>query len=148
DLQALLSAPLATWRVFLHPSQRKLVERDWNGPVRVLGGAGTGKTVAAMHRAVWLARHRYAGAEGKPILFATFTRTLADDIRSQIAAIASPTEQELIDVVNVDQWAVGILKRFGYRPRLVFDDRDRRDAWQRAYTRKPEGLDYPNSFYH
>jgi hypothetical protein len=148
DLQALLSAPLAAWRVFLHPSQRKLVERDWNGPVRVLGGAGTGKTVAAMHRAVWLARNRYAGAEGKPILFATFTRTLAEDIRFQLGAIASPAEQALIDVVNVDQWAVGILKRFGYRPRLVFDERERRDAWQRAYTRKPDGLDFPNSFYH
>jgi hypothetical protein len=147
DLQALLSAPLAAWRVFLHPSQRKLVDRDWNGPVRVLGGAGTGKTVAAMHRAVWLARNRYAGSEGKPILFATFTRTLADDIRSQLAAIASPAEQELIDVVNVDQWAVGILKRFGYRPRLVFDDREKKEAWQRAFTRKPDSVDYPNSFY-
>jgi superfamily I DNA/RNA helicase len=147
DLQALLSAPLAVWRVFLHPSQRKLVERDWNGSVRVLGGAGTGKTVAALHRAVWLARHRYAGAEGKPILFVTFTRTLAEDIRSHIAAIASPAEQALIDVVNVDQWAVGILKRFGYRPRVVFEERERRNAWMRAFTRKPEGRDYPNSFY-
>ena len=65
DLEALLAAPLALWRVFLHPSQRKLIERDWNGPVRVLGGAGTGKTVVAMHRAVWLAR-KYADLPGKP----------------------------------------------------------------------------------
>jgi hypothetical protein len=49
ELAAILNAPLEKWRVFLHPSQRKLVEREWNGPVRVLGGAGTGKTVAAMH---------------------------------------------------------------------------------------------------
>lgn len=58
ELQAMLAAPLEKWRVYLHPSQRKLVDRDWNGPVRVLGGAGTGKTVVAMHRAVWLVRHR------------------------------------------------------------------------------------------
>jgi hypothetical protein len=147
DLDALLSAPLATWRVFLHPSQRKLVERDWNGPVRVLGGAGTGKTVAAMHRAVWLARNRYAGAQGKPILFTTFTRTLAEDIRTQIAAIASPAERELIEVVNNDQWALGILKRFGYRPTLLFDDRRRSELWERALTRKPDTADYPKSFY-
>lgn len=147
DLDALLSAPLAAWRVFLHPSQRKLVERDWNGPVRVLGGAGTGKTVVAMHRAVWLARNRYAGAQGKPILFTTFTRTLADDIRANIAAIASPAERELIEVVNNDQWALGILKRFGYRPVLLFDEKQRRDLWDRALTRKPEAVDYPNSFY-
>ena len=46
-LAAMLDAPLEKWRIFLHPSQRKLVERSWSGPVRVLGGAGTGKTVTA-----------------------------------------------------------------------------------------------------
>ena len=56
ELEAMLNAPLERWRVFLHPSQRRLVERRWNGPVRVLGGAGTGKTVVAMHRARRLAR--------------------------------------------------------------------------------------------
>ena len=54
ELGRMLNAPLERWRVFLHPSQRQLVERKWNGPVRVLGGAGTGKTVVAMHRARWL----------------------------------------------------------------------------------------------
>jgi len=147
DLQALLSAPLSMWRVFLHPSQRKLVERNWNGPVRVLGGAGTGKTVAAMHRAVWLARNRYAGAEGKPVLFVTFTKTLVEDIRMQLAAIASPAELALIDVVNIDQWASGILKRFGYRLHVMFDDNEGRDAWAAAYTRKPDGIELSNKFY-
>ena len=147
DLQALLSAPLSMWRVFLHPSQRKLVERDWKGPVRVLGGAGTGKTVAAMHRAVWLARNRYAGADGKPVLFATFTKTLAEDIRTQLSAIASPVEQALIDVVNIDQWASGILKRFGYRLHVMFNEGERRDAWNAAYTRKPDGVELTNAFY-
>lgn len=147
DLQALLSAPLATWRVFLHPSQRRLVERDWNGPVRVLGGAGTGKTVAAMHRAVWLARHRFASREGKPILFATFTRTLADDIRAQLRALASPGELARIEVVNVDQWATGILRRYGYAYRPLFDERDRRRAWESALTRKPESPDLSDAFF-
>lgn len=147
DLEALLAAPLAKWRVFLHPTQRKLVERDWNGPVRVLGGAGTGKTVVAMHRAVWLARHRCADAQGKPVLFTTFTRTLADDIRQNIALIASPAERERIDVVNIDQWAIGILKRFGYRPEPLFDERRRRELWARALTRKPDDREYPDSFY-
>ena len=31
-LEAMLSAPMETWRVFLHPSQRRLVERHWSGP--------------------------------------------------------------------------------------------------------------------
>ena len=44
ELQEMLNAPLEQWRVFLHPSQRKIVQMHANGPVRVLGGAGTGKT--------------------------------------------------------------------------------------------------------
>ncbi|MBZ0097219.1 MAG: AAA family ATPase [Sulfuricella sp.] len=146
DLEALLAAPLASWRVFLHPSQRKLIERDWNGPVRILGGAGTGKTVVAMHRAVWLAR-KLKDMPGKPVLFTTFTRTLADDIKTQIAMIASPTERERIEVVNMDQWASALLRRFGYRQELLFDEKRRRDLWARALTRKPDGVEYPDSFY-
>src|SRR3989338_126098 len=146
DLEALLAAPLAKWRVFLHPSQRKLIERDWNGAVRVLGGAGTGKTVVAMHRAVWLAR-KLKDFPGKPVLFTTFTRTLADDIKTQIAMIASPAERERIEVVNMDQWASALLRRFGYRQELLFDEKKRRDFWARALTRKPDGIEYPDSFY-
>ncbi|OGT14516.1 MAG: DNA helicase [Gallionellales bacterium RIFCSPHIGHO2_02_FULL_57_16] len=146
DLEALLAAPLASWRVFLHPSQRKLIERDWNGAVRVLGGAGTGKTVVAMHRAVWLAR-KLKDFPGKPVLFTTFTRTLADDIKTQIAMIASPAERERIEVVNMDQWASALLRRFGYRQELLFDEKKRRDFWARALTRKPDGIEYPDSFY-
>jgi len=51
QLLDMLNAPLERWRVFLHPDQADLVRRRFNGPARVLGGAGTGKTVVAMHRA-------------------------------------------------------------------------------------------------
>jgi hypothetical protein len=146
DLEALLAAPLAAWRVFLHPSQRKLIERDWNGPVRVLGGAGTGKTVVAMHRAVWLAR-KYADLPGKPVLFTTYTRTLADDITTQIAMITTPAERDRIEIVNVDQWARGLLRRFGYKQELLFDEKRRREFWSRALTRIPDNVDYPEAFY-
>ncbi len=146
DLEALLAAPLAMWRVFLHPSQRKLVERDWNGPVRVLGGAGTGKTVVAMRRAVWLAR-KLKDIPGKPVLLTTFTRTLAEDIKAQIAMIATSPERERIEIVNIDQWALGLLRRFGYRQELLFDENKRREYWARALTRKPDALNHPDSFY-
>lgn len=146
DLEALLAAPLAMWRVFLHPSQRKLIERDWNGPVRVLGGAGTGKTVVAMHRAAWLAR-KYANLPGKPVLFTTYTRTLADDITTQIAMITTPAERDRIEIVNVDQWARGLLRRFGYKQELLFDEKRRREFWARALTRIPDDVDYPEAFY-
>ena len=75
---AIMNAPLAQWRIFLHPTQHKLAMGDRSGPVRVLGGAGTGKTVLAMHRAKWLAEHRTP--DGKKVLFTTFTKNLATDI--------------------------------------------------------------------
>ena len=76
ELMQMLNAPLEKWRVFLHPSQRKLVEKDYNGAVKVLGGAGTGKTVAAMHRAKYLAK-QLSFFENKKILFTTFTKNLS-----------------------------------------------------------------------
>ena len=72
EMEKLLAAPLDQWRVFLHPSQRRLAEMRAAGPVRVLGSAGTGKTVVAMHRAAWLAQK--ACAPGLKILFTTFTK--------------------------------------------------------------------------
>lgn len=146
DLDKILAEPLARWRVFLHPSQRKLVERDWNGPVRVLGGAGTGKTVAAIHRSVWLAR-KYAQMQGKPVLFTTFTRTLADDIREQVASITTPAEREKIEIANIDQWALSVLRRAGYKHEMLFDEKRRRELWERALTRKPAAAEYPDKFY-
>ncbi len=56
ELERAMDAPWDKWAVFLHPEQRQLVTRDFNGPARVAGSAGTGKTVVALHRAVHLAR--------------------------------------------------------------------------------------------
>ncbi len=79
ELAEILNSPLELWRIFLHPS-RSIVEKDYNGAVRVLGGAGTGKTVVAMHqRARWLAEKVFT-KENDRILFTTFTKNLAADI--------------------------------------------------------------------
>ena len=86
ELRRMLDAPLEFWRVFLHPSQRKLVERTWNGPVLVRGGAGTGKTVVAMHRARWLADLLTKRNDGNgKVLFTTFTSNLAADVEDSLA---------------------------------------------------------------
>ena len=142
ELEEMFSAPLERWRVFLHPSQRRLVERDWNGPVRVLGGAGTGKTVVAMHRARWLARNL---PEGERILFTTFTRNLAADIENNLRAICTPKEMKRIEVVNLDRWVQRFLRGRRYRSRLTFD-RDR-DAWREALAKKPAELELSSRFY-
>ncbi|MEF8753224.1 MAG: UvrD-helicase domain-containing protein [Accumulibacter sp.] len=145
DLEALLAAPLERWRVFLHPSQRKLVEREWSGPVKVTGGAGTGKTVVAMHRTARLAR-QFATLPGRPVVFTTFTKTLSDDIRQHLGLLCTPQELQKIQVVNLDQWASSVLRRFGYKPELLYDESARRNYWQAAMSAMPASADLSQHF--
>lgn len=120
ELSAALAAPLEQWRVFLHPSQRKIVTNNWSGPVRVLGGAGTGKTVVAMHRAKWLVEKKLTGTQDR-ILFTTFTANLAADIKANLSKICRPEDMERIEVVNIDKWVFDYLKRNGYKRELASD---------------------------
>ncbi|WP_432546134.1 3'-5' exonuclease [Kineococcus sp. SYSU DK004] len=75
----------AAWRVFLHPEQRKYATASYNGPFRLSGGAGTGKTVVLLHRARHLAR-KYPSAS---ILLTTFTKTLAEALRNDLRRLDS-----------------------------------------------------------
>lgn len=145
-LQAILEAPLEKWRVFLHPTQRKLVERDWNGPVRVLGGAGTGKTVVALHRAKWLAGN--VASDGERILLTTFTSNLAKDISENLAKICTGTEFDRIEVLHIDKWIHGYLKRQNYERTIVYERmKPFEDAWKTAITVKESELGLADSFY-
>src|SRR6185436_8197313 len=56
ELEQALDYPWDKWTIFLHPAQREIVEGAYLGPARVSGSAGTGKTIVALHRAVFLAR--------------------------------------------------------------------------------------------
>ncbi len=145
ELLEILAAPLEKWRVFLHPSQRRLVERDWKGPVRVLGGAGTGKTVVAMHRAKWLAENRFTNS-GDRILFTTFTRNLAVDIEANLRKICSPETMRRIRVENIDAWVTSFLKSEGVTTKIVYDDQVA-ELWDKAYECKPESPALPFAFY-
>lgn len=96
DLERALEYPWERWTVFLHPEQRQLVEREYSGPARVSGSAGTGKTVVALHRAVHLAR-RHPDAR---ILLTTFTDTLASALHTKLKRLIGnePRLGERIDV--------------------------------------------------
>ncbi|MDX9980420.1 MAG: AAA family ATPase [Lentisphaeria bacterium] len=146
DLGELLKAPLEKWRVFLHPSQRRLVTMSTKGPARILGGAGTGKTVVAMHRAKHLAEEVFASA-GDRILFTTFTRNLAEDIRANLTMICSQETMRRIEVVNLDAWAHQLLQENGYKHRLLTDNARRRELWGEAALAAPDGMEFPDSFY-
>ena len=146
ELEAMLSAPLERWRVFLHPSQRRLVERTWSGAVRVLGGAGTGKTVVAMHRTRWLAQQLIkSGAPGR-VLFTTFTRNLATDIRANLTKICSPEQLQRIEVIPLDGWVMNFLKSQGLQVR-VFNDEARESCWSMAMDVADTSLGLANRFY-
>lgn len=147
ELEQMLNAPLEKWRVFLHPSQRKLVKRDWNGPVRVTGGAGTGKTVVAIHRAKWLAENVSEDSSEK-ILFTTFTKNLAADIEQNLAKLCSPEVLNRIEVVNIDRWIHQFLKRHSYSYRIVYDgDEKRKKCWKNALNLKDDSVGLSDDFY-
>ena len=145
-LEAMLSAPLERWRVFLHPSQRRLVERNWSGAVRVLGGAGTGKTVVAMHRARWLANELIKTSSPGRVLFTTFTRNLATDIRASLTKICSPEELQRIEVIHLDGWVMKFLKAQGLQVR-VFNDEARESCWSLAMDVADTSLGLDERFY-
>ena len=144
-LQEILEAPLEKWRVFLHPSQRSLVERDWNGPVRVLGGAGTGKTVVAIHRAKYLIEKVFTDEHDK-ILFTTFTRNLAADIKENLAKICSDKLMRRIEVVNLDSWVSSFLKKSDYNYDIDYGKRTK-PLWEKAITLAPDEQGFDDTFY-
>ncbi len=139
ELERMLEAPLEKWRVFLHPTQRRLVTMHANGPVRVLGGAGTGKTVVAMHRAVWLAGNVFTDPADQ-LLFTTFTRNLAADIEENLRLIGSPEVLERIEVTNLDAWLSRFLRRQEYEYTIDYRGRAE-DLWDKALMVGPEGRD-------
>lgn len=96
DLRRALDAPWETWTVFLHPSQQAVVSRRYNGPARVAGSAGTGKTVVALHRA-------YALAQANPdarVLLTTVSATLAAALRVKLERLAGG-DREVLDRILV-----------------------------------------------
>jgi len=146
-MAAMLNSPLSQWRVFLHPTQRKLAQGDRSGPMRVLGGAGTGKTVLAMHRAKWLAEH-HATSENK-VFFTTFTRNLAADIEENLKTLCGPALMQNIEIKNLDAWVHGFLRRNKYEHRIIYNRKrdEAAEAWQRALTLQDSSLALPSGFY-
>lgn len=146
-MMVILNAPLAQWRVFLHPTQRKLAVGDRSGPVRVLGGAGTGKTVLAMHRAKWLAENR--ATDDKKVFFTTFTRNLAIDIEENMKSLCTVSAMKRIDVKNLDAWVNGFLRSNKYEHVIVYDrNRDAAaEAWKNALAVRDTTLALSEQFY-
>ncbi|MEV4670851.1 UvrD-helicase domain-containing protein [Actinomadura sp. NPDC049382] len=112
------------WKVYLHPTQRKIVERNYNGPARVSGGPGTGKTIVALHRVARLAATLPPGT-GRPILLTTYTKNLTADLRSRLTSLIDPELLSRIDIKHIDQLAQSVLNENttpGSQRSLITDD--------------------------
>jgi mRNA-degrading endonuclease RelE of RelBE toxin-antitoxin system len=119
ELAAALDFPWEKWTIFLHPDQRTLVERDYAGPARVAGSAGTGKTIVGLHRAAHLARQNRTSR----ILLTTFSQTLANALESKLRCLlaSEPRLAENIQVFALQAIAQRLYKANLGKPVLAAD---------------------------
>ncbi|MET9124524.1 UvrD-helicase domain-containing protein [Streptomyces sp. NPDC004528] len=143
ELADILEKPFAAWRVFLHPSQRRVAYRvSYGGPVQVTGGPGTGKTVAALHRV----KHLLTRSPDARVLLTTYTNALAASLRENLAFLLDhdPALLDRVDVTTVNAYAHGVVSRLDGKAPSPIGDRDERLLWQRVV--KKLGLPWTEQF--
>ncbi|MGI5144315.1 UvrD-helicase domain-containing protein [Streptomyces sp. CA-106110] len=143
ELADILEKPFAAWRVFLHPSQRRVAYRvSYGGPVQVTGGPGTGKTVVALHRV----KHLLMRSADTRVLLTTFTNALAASLRENLSLLLDGDQALLdrVDVTTVNAYAHGVVTRLEGKAPLPIGDRDERQLWQRVI--KKLGLPWTEQF--
>lgn len=142
ELQRALEFPWEKWAIFLHPGQRELVGKAFQGPARVAGSAGTGKTVVALHRAVHVARRH---PEAK-VLLTTFSDTLADALQVKLERLVGnePAVRQRIQVASLDRAALDLYESVFGTPTLA-DEAQVRQALREASSSHP-GHGFPERF--
>lgn len=143
ELADILEKPFAAWRVFLHPSQRRVAYRvSYGGPVQVTGGPGTGKTVAALHRV----KHLLNRAPDTRILLTTYTNALAASLRENLRLLLDGDASllERVEVTTVNAYAHGVVARLDGKVPSPIGDREERQVWQRVV--KKLGLPWTEQF--
>jgi mRNA-degrading endonuclease RelE of RelBE toxin-antitoxin system len=117
ELERAFAYPWEKWTIFLHPSQREWVERDYSGPARVSGSAGTGKTIVALHRAVFLVR---ANPDCR-VLLTTFSETLADALRTKVRRLITnePRLGERLEVHAMNAIGERLYEQHFGRPKIA-----------------------------
>ncbi|MBV6695888.1 UvrD-helicase domain-containing protein [Kitasatospora aureofaciens] len=138
ELADILEKPFAAWRVFLHPSQRRVAYRaSYRGPVQVTGGPGTGKTVVALHRV----KHLLSRSSDARVLLTTYTNALAATLRENLALLLDGDDEQLarVDVTTVNAFAHRTLAEHAGRVPGLIGDQEERLVWQRIRKR----LDLP-----
>ncbi len=123
ELERALEYPWEKWTVFLHPAQRHLVERSNNGPARVAGSAGTGKTVVALHRAVFLAQQHPTST----ILLATFSKALANALNTKVLRLIGnePSVRDRIQIYAMQEFGIDLYTTAFGQPHIASPDQVR-----------------------
>ncbi|MGW5494610.1 UvrD-helicase domain-containing protein [Streptomyces olivaceoviridis] len=132
ELRDILEKPFAAWRVFLHPSQRKVAYRaSYAGPAQVTGGPGTGKTVVALHRVKHLLGYL---RDGDRILLTTYTNALVNALRSGLDSLVDdPALRERVDISTVDGFAARVVAEApGAVTLRPLPDNEEESRWGRA----------------
>ncbi|MET8819720.1 UvrD-helicase domain-containing protein [Streptomyces rochei] len=143
ELADILEKPFTAWRVFLHPSQRRVAYRvSYGGPVQVTGGPGTGKTVAALHRV----KHLLARSPDARVLLTTYTNALAGSLRDNLRLLLDGDASLLdrVEVTTVNAYAHGVVTRLDGKVPSPIGDREERQVWQRVV--KKLGLPWTEQF--
>jgi superfamily I DNA/RNA helicase/mRNA-degrading endonuclease RelE of RelBE toxin-antitoxin system len=142
ELERALAFPWEKWTTFLHPAQRQWVERDYNGPARVSGSAGTGKTIVALHRAVFLARTN----PDSRVLLTTFSDALANALRTKLRRLISnqPRLGERLEVQAMNAVGERLYELHHGRPRVAIASQVRKLVASAASAAK--GLKFSQPF--
>ena len=155
ELLRFLDSEMKEWRVFLHPEQHRIAyHKGYNGPALVRGGAGTGKTVVAMHRAKHLADEIAINPKRTHdrVLFTTFTSTLAKDVEQNLKTLCPEHiggEDPIIEVTNLDNWVGKFLRQQDFERQIVYFDGERdklEDIWDEVLSDPDLSSGLKNSF--
>ena len=126
-LQRIIDQGMDKWQIFLHPSQRKLVNAEYKGTMKVSGGAGTGKTVAALHRLKHLCENPNA-----KVLFTTYTKTLSINLADSIEKLAIPKNKYILN--NIDRVLLDTAEKYkvkeGYKVLDYSGDEESLKLWR------------------
>ncbi|MFJ4102254.1 UvrD-helicase domain-containing protein [Amycolatopsis japonica] len=134
ELAEILDKPFAAWRVFLHPSQRRVAYRvSFNGSAQVAGGPGTGKTVVALHRV----KHLLSRSPDSRVLLTTYTNALARALRDNLTLLLDNDEQlARVHVTTVDAFANRVVRDDAGRSLSPITDTEERQIWRRVCRQK------------
>jgi len=136
EIEDLLAGPIEDWMIRLHPDQRKVVDRVYEGPARVRGSAGTGKTVVALHRAAALVRRfREQDDAPRPVLFTTFIKSLPPVFERLYHRPPAARADDAVEFCPIDRLAYRICTEAGDRP--VVDPRKVASTFATVVKRVP-----------